>query len=234
MRGGRVALSAAREGGDAVVRIRDNGRGIEPEALERVFDLFYQAERDLDRAEGGLGLGLSLVKSLVALHGGTVAAESAGRGQGSTFWVRLPLLAEESAHPGGLAPDKARPARRSLRILVVDDLRDAAESMAQLLRLEGHQVHTAFEGRTAVEVALRERPDLVLLDIGLPSMNGYQACRAMREGGLTDALIAAVTGHGQAEDRRLSQVAGFDEHLVKPVAIADVEALVAWHLSRAE
>ena len=120
-----------------------------------------------------------------------------------------------------------------MRVLVVDDLRDSAESMAQLLRLEGHEVLTAFDGRERrSEVALRERPDLVLLDIGLPQMNGYQACRAMREAGLTDALIAAVTGYGQAEDRRLSQVAGFDDHLVKPVDLADVEALVAKRVAR--
>jgi signal transduction histidine kinase/ActR/RegA family two-component response regulator len=230
--GGLLTLGVKAEDAEVAVFVRDNGRGLDPSHLRQVFDLFYQVERDLDRSEGGMGIGLSLVRSLVELHGGTVAAHSAGRQQGTTFVVRLPVAeAARIAAPDGRSSLASRP-RGRLRILVVDDLRDAAETMAQLLRLEGHEVLTAFDGRAAVDTALSERPDLVLLDVGLPILNGYQACRAMREGGLTDTTIAALTGYGQAEDRRLSQVAGFDAHLVKPVDPAQVEALVAKRLER--
>ena len=230
--GGDVRIALQVEGTEAVVRVRDTGRGLDATAVQRVFELFYQAERDLDRAEGGLGLGLSLVRSLVELHGGRAEAASPGRGLGSTFTVRLPLLQGTGGGTGhGPAAAEVKPPR-TLRVLVVDDLADSAESMAQLLRLDGHEVSTAFDGRVAVEIALRERPEVVLLDIGLPTLNGYQACRAMREGGLTDAFIAALTGYGQAEDRRLSQVAGFDEHLVKPVELTQIMALVAKRAAR--
>lgn len=224
--GGRVELSVTRGAAEAVVAVRDNGRGLDAAAHERVFDMFYQAERDLECSEGGLGLGLSLVRSLVELHGGTVRAHSAGRGHGSVFSVHLPLAVapEESEHRGG--ETSLRQAQRRLRVLVVDDLRDAAESMASLLQLLGHRVSVALDGRGAVEVALRERPDIVLLDIGLPGQNGYEACRAMREGGLTDAFVVAVSGYGHPGDRSLSQAAGFDEHWVKPVDPAQLQALV--------
>ncbi|HYC38069.1 MAG TPA: ATP-binding protein [Usitatibacter sp.] len=230
--GGRLELTLETRHGFACACVRDNGRGIEPGHLERIFELFYQAERDLDRAEGGLGLGLSLVKSLVELHGGSVEATSSGRGQGSAFHVRLPLRAAEAIPASGASRAGRSGPTHCLRVLVVDDLRDSALTMAQLLRLQGHDVQVAFDGREAVALALRARPDLVLLDIGLPALNGYQACRAMREGGLTDALIAAVTGYGQDEDRRLSQVAGFDAHLVKPVEPDDIQALVERHRAR--
>ncbi len=230
--GGKVELLIECVDGEALALVRDNGRGLEAAAVERVFDLFYQAERDLDRSEGGLGIGLSLVRSLVALHDGSVCARSAGLGQGSSFEMRLRLLGEDDSSPAGTTPDPSGKTVRKLRVLVVDDNRDSAESMALLLRFGGHEVLTAHDGRVAVDVALRERPDLVLLDIGLPSLNGFQACRAMRAGGLTDALIAAVTGYGQDEDRRHSQVAGFDEHLVKPVDLNAVEALVARRAAR--
>jgi signal transduction histidine kinase/ActR/RegA family two-component response regulator len=223
--GGRVELVVAPDADAAVVAVRDNGRGLDAAELERVFDMFFQAERDRDLSQGGLGLGLSLVKRLVELHGGSVHAASAGRGQGCTFSVRLPLVRTEPAG-AATADAAAQPQRHALRVLVVDDLHDAADSLAALLRLQGHEVHVAHDGHAAVATALRERPALVLLDIGLPGLNGYDACRAMREAGLTDALIVAVSGHGQPEDRRLSQVSGFDDHLVKPVELGQLQALV--------
>jgi two-component system CheB/CheR fusion protein len=211
----------------AVLRIRDTGRGVDPAALRSLFDLFYQVDRTIDRSDGGLGIGLSLVKNLVQLHGGTVEAHSAGRGRGSEFIVRLPCLPPEAADQAG-AP-AAAPARppRGARVLVVDDNRDSADSMALMLRLEGHQVETAYDGKRAVEAALEGRPEVVLLDIGLPGLDGYQACEAMRSGGLADTLIVAMTGYGQEEDRRRSYEAGFDSHHVKPVDVRLIRELVA-------
>jgi CheY-like chemotaxis protein len=195
--------------------------------LKNLFDLFYQADRTLDRSDGGLGIGLSLVKSLVQMHGGTVEGHSAGRGQGSEFVVSLPCLPTPMPEARLPSPESPASASRGLRALVVDDSHDSAESMALLLRLDGHEVLTAHDGPTAVDVSLRERPDFVLLDIGLPGLNGYQACQAMRAGGLKAALIVAMTGYGQDEDRRRSHQAGFDAHLVKPVALQAVRALLA-------
>jgi signal transduction histidine kinase/ActR/RegA family two-component response regulator len=223
--GGRVEVAVTQEE-EAVITVRDNGRGLDAADQARVFDMFYQAERDLDRSEGGLGLGLALVKRLVELHGGAVRAPSPGRGLGSAFSVRLPLAGVPVVSQQGTGQTPVTPAVRALRVLVVDDLPDAAETMAELLQLMGHDVLTAIDGGGAVELALRERPDLVLLDIGLPGLNGFEACRSMREGGLTGTVIVAVSGYGNPEDRGLSQVAGFDEHLVKPVDPALLRALV--------
>ena len=227
--GGKVWLSLEKESDKAVLRVRDTGRGLDPETMKDVFDLFYQADRNLDRADGGLGIGLSLVKSLVQMHGGTVEARSAGRGKGSEFVVRLPCLPSTPPEkPVDSFEPPATPGRR-VRILVVDDNRDSAVSMALLLQLEGHEVLTAHDGNTALEISLRERPDFVLLDIGLPGLNGYQACQAMRAGGLKDALIVAMTGYGQEEDRRRSQEAGFNAHQVKPVDLQAIrDLLVQW------
>jgi signal transduction histidine kinase/ActR/RegA family two-component response regulator len=208
----------------AVVRVRDNGRGIEPAALRNLFDLFYQVEQNIDRAEGGLGIGLSLVKSLVEMHGGEIEAHSAGSGRGSEFIVRLPMLANEGTVVGKSAGPSQPP--KPARILVVDDNRDSADSMAQLLRFDGHDVLTSQDGRQAVEVAVRERPDFILLDIGLPGLNGYQACQAMREAGLQETLIAAMTGYGQNEDRLRAREARFDAHFTKPVAYEELRAFL--------
>ena len=225
--GGNVWLIVEQSAGEAVVRVRDNGRGIDPAALGSLFDLFYQVDRNLDRSDGGLGIGLSLVKSLAEMHGGRVEASSAGRGKGSEFVLRLPLLRETLPAVRAEAPSaKANPSR-GLRVLVVDDNRDSAQSMALLLQLEGHNVLTAYDGKRAVEIALHERPEVVLLDIGLPYLDGHQACKAMRDGGLTDALIVAMTGYGQEEDRARSQTAGFDAHQVKPVDLHEVRQLLA-------
>ena len=211
--------------GEALVRVRDNGRGIDPQALASLFDLFYQVDRNLDRSDGGLGIGLALVKSLTEMHGGKVEARSRGRGWGSEFIVRLPLF--QDASPAASVAPAPSPSVPPTRILVVDDNRDSAESMASILKLDGHEVWTAHDGNKAVELALRERPAVVLLDIGLPGLNGYQACEAMREGGLTDTLLIAMTGYGQEEDRRQSQEARFDAHLVKPVDLPALQQLLA-------
>jgi two-component system, chemotaxis family, CheB/CheR fusion protein len=208
--------------------VRDTGRGIDPAALPHVFDMFYQVDRNLDRSDGGLGIGLSLVKSLVEMHGGRAEAHSAGRGKGSEFVVRLPLLAQPpAADSGGTAAGPPGPSGRPRRVLVVDDNRDAAESMAELLRFDGHEVIVAHDGNRAVELALTRCPAVVLLDIGLPGMNGYEACRAMREAGLGEALIVALTGYGQEEDRRQAEGAGFDAHLVKPADLGAIRELLA-------
>ncbi len=211
------------------IRVRDNGRGIEASVLGSLFELFYQVDRNLDRAEGGLGIGLSLVKTLVDMHGGSVEAHSAGKGFGSEFIVRLPLIPSTVLTPAVGAHPQTSTSRRSRRVLVVDDNSDSAMTMAALLRLDGHQVTVAYDGRKAVEVALRDRPDIVLLDIGLPYLDGYQACQEMRSGGMSDALIVAMTGYGQQEDRHRSQAAAFDAHLVKPVDIGTVRQLVEAH-----
>jgi PAS domain S-box-containing protein len=223
--GGRIWLTAQKEKGQAVVRVRDTGMGIPPEMLSKVFDLFTQMERTLDRAEGGLGLGLTLVRRLTEMHDGTVEAISAP-GQGSEFVVRLPIAADEvpavkSTAASGAGERAGTAAGR--RILVVDDNRDSAESLAMLLRLLGNDVRTAHDGRLALEVAAAYRPDVVLLDIGLPGLDGFEVCRRLR-GQYRDyqPLIVAMTGYGQEEDRRRSEEAGFSAHMVKPV---DLEAL---------
>jgi signal transduction histidine kinase len=225
--GGKVWLTLEKMHDQAVLRVRDTGRGLDATALKSLFELFYQADRNLDRSDGGLGIGLSLVKSLVQMHGGTVEARSEGHGKGSEFVVCLPCLPATSVEQPVPSLDPPGPAAPSARVLVVDDNRDSAESIALLLRLFGHEVLTAYDGRSALEVSLRERPDIVLLDIGLPGLNGYQTCQAMRAGGLKDALIVAVTGYGQDEDRRRSHQAGFDAHQVKPVDLQAIRDLLA-------
>ena len=228
--GGQIGLTvdkivpAAGGPGKAVIRVRDNGRGIDHSALKNLFDLFYQADRNLDRSDGGLGIGLSLVKSLVEMHGGQVEARSDGSGRGSEFSVHLPLLPEDSPATATATPS---PASRPARILIVDDNRDSANSMALVLKIEGHEVWTAYDGKKAVEVAAREQPAVVLLDIGLPGLNGYEACQAMRGAGLTDSFLIAMTGYAQEEDRRLAREAGFDAHLVKPVDLLELRQLLA-------
>lgn len=236
--GGQVWLTAAREGDEAVVRVRDNGIGIRAELLPRIFDLFVQSDRTLDRSEGGLGIGLTLVRSLVELHGGQVTVSSDGPGQGSEFVVRLPALpVSATTLQPDLPADAAHPippsARR--RILIVDDNVDSAVSLALLLRLKLHDVRVAHDGRAALQEARSYRPEIIFLDIGLPGMDGYEVARGLRQGnGEERMVLVAMTGYGQDEDRRRSQEAGFDGHLVKPVDLTVLEELlkrgspVAW------
>lgn len=227
-RGGCIYLHACREGDEAVVRVKDNGVGLEPEQLPRVFEMFMQVDTSLARSGGGLGIGLTLVRNLVAMHGGTVAAESAGIGRGSEFVVRFPVSAGADSAEVRTAPvaEPADVARR--RILVVDDNRDSADSLAQVLQLRGHDVRTAYDGLAAVASAASFEPDLILLDIGLPELDGYEAARRIREQRGGDGLtLVALTGWGQETDRRQSADAGFDHHLVKPIEPAVLDRLLA-------
>lgn len=220
--GGHIAVDVSKEGDDALIRVRDDGVGIAAADVPRVFDMFTQLAEPLARTQGGLGIGLALVQRLVALHGGEVAIESAGRGQGTTVSVRLPLLAEaagaSTARQRVTIPTPTLGMRMpGRRILVVDDNRDAAESLAMLLTLQGHEVTTAHDGQRAVELAIQWRPDAILLDIGLPVLNGYEAARRIRAAFGAPLLMVALTGWGQDADRKRSTDAGFDAHLVKPV-----------------
>jgi two-component system CheB/CheR fusion protein len=223
---GAIGVRVEREGDEAVVRVRDNGSGIPAELLPRVFDLFTQGDRSLARSEGGLGIGLTLVKRLVEMHGGSVTGHSDGPGHGSEFVVRLPALERSRAPAPGDAAGSGRPMPR--RVLVVDDSEDAAESLATVLRIGGHEVCTAYDGPAALRTAEAFRPEVVLLDIGLPGMDGFEVGRRLREQtGMRRALLVAVTGYGQEEDRRRAEQVGFDAHLVKPADLSALERLLA-------
>jgi PAS domain S-box-containing protein len=212
--GGYVEATLVREGGEAVIRVKDQGIGIDPDLLPAVFDMFAQVERPTGAAQDGLGIGLSLARSLVEMHGGTIHAVS-GAG-GSEFVVRIPCMpAEPPLKRPAPDPAPSEPTPR-FQVLVVDDNADAAESLATLLRHAGHEVSVAHDGPTALSIASRDRPRVVLLDIGLPGMDGYEVCRELRRTGHENALIVALTGYGQEEDRQRSRRAGFDGHLVKP------------------
>jgi PAS domain S-box-containing protein len=224
--GGHIWLTAAVEGGEAVVRVRDTGIGIPPEMLSRIFGLFAQVERREERSQGGLGIGLSLVKSLTEMHGGRAVAHSPGPGRGSEFVVYLPLGWEET--PIEAPPESAPAPERALRVLLVDDNVDAAESLAMLLRLWGHEVTVAHDGPAAVQAAAGQCPEVALLDIGLPGMDGYELARQLRaQPALDQTVLVALTGWGQEEDRRRSQEAGFNYHLVKPVDLSALQELLA-------
>ncbi len=226
--GGRIALRAWTEAGQAVVAVIDSGVGIPAEALPTVFDMFTQVRSNIDRAQGGLGIGLSLVRRLAELHGGSVSAASEGRGKGSTFTLRLPL--EGPVAPLALAaaaPAAPASAQRGLRVLVVDDNADAAESLSALLAMLGHQPRVASDGHQGFEQVLQYRPDLVFLDIGLPGMNGHEVARAIRATpGMHQVVLVALTGWGAHDDVARSEEAGFDQHLTKPVSIESLERTV--------
>jgi PAS domain S-box-containing protein len=227
--GGKIWLTVEREGEEAVVRVRDNGAGMQADLVPKVFDLFTQGERTPDRSQGGLGLGLALVKRLVEMHGGTVAAHSAGPGKGSEFVVRLPALpAAVEAPPQPAAPAGPPPAAvQADRVLVVDDSFDVAESLTWMLEGLAREVKMVHSGAAAVETAGRWRPDVILCDLGMPEMDGYETCRRLRQmPGLEKTLIAAVSGYGGEEQRRQSRAAGFDRHLVKPIGRATLEELI--------
>jgi len=223
--GGTIALSLTREDGQGVIAVEDTGVGIEAETIPRVFDLFTQADTTLDRARGGLGLGLTLVRQLVSLHEGRVEASSDGLGRGSRFVVRLPLIPVPASPAAVELPEPVSTAVGARRVLVVDDNVDAAESLALVLRADGHVVWSAFSGEVGLEVAARVRPDVVVLDIGLPGRSGYQVAQALRGRHETAACtLVALTGYGQPEDRDRTARAGFDRHLIKPV---DPETILA-------
>jgi signal transduction histidine kinase len=225
--GGQIWLTARREGGEAAVSVRDTGLGIPADMLHRVFDMFAQVDRTLKRSQGGLGIGLTLARTLVEMHGGRVEARSEGPGKGSEFTIRLPLAAEDSkaaevrtraggAQPAGLSQQ---------RVLVVDDNRDAADSLGMLLKFLGADAHVVYDGPSALQALHIYRPAVVFLDIGMPGMDGHEVARHVRQvPEFRGVLLIAMTGWGQEEDRRRSKAAGFDHHLVKP---ADADALQA-------
>lgn len=215
---GHIWLSLETERGAAVLRVRDSGVGIAETVLPRVFDLFTQADRTLDRSAGGLGIGLSLVRALVELHHGKVEASSAGPGQGSAFVVRLPL--SEPGHRTGSLPTGATATAAGLPVLVVDDDVDAADSLALLLRMSGYEAYVAYSGTTAPQTAVEHRPEAVIVDLSLPEMDGYELGRRLRQHPQMAAVrLIALTGHGQQEDLDRSRAGGFAAHLVKPIEL---------------
>jgi PAS domain S-box-containing protein len=225
--GGHVWLTVQQEGDACVLRVRDTGTGIAPELLPRIFELFTQAERSLGRSQGGLGIGLALVQRLTELHGGTVEAYSA-LGQGSEFAVRLPVALTPAPQPPAHGPETAEPTTRPLRVLVVDDNVDTAESLAMLVKAAGHDVRTAHDGPVGLQAALDYRPNVVLLDIGLPGLNGFEVAeRIRRQPALQSVVLVAMTGYGQETDRQRSQEAGFAHHLVKPADFGKVQQILA-------
>jgi len=229
--GGRIAIAAARDGDDIVLRVRDNGVGIAPEMLPQVFDMFAQAPQALDRASGGLGLGLAIVNSLVRLHRGTVEAHSAGRGEGAEFIVRLPSPRrelEDGVPLAAITPELSSTRTSRKRILIVDDNEDAAEMMAASLELRGHTTLVAHDGPVALRAIDQFAPDIALLDLGLPVMDGYELARRLRASERHARLkLVAVTGYGQASDRERTRATGFDAHLVKPVQMDRLRSLIA-------
>jgi CheY-like chemotaxis protein len=209
------------------VRVKDTGIGIEPEMLPKIFDLFRQSGQGLDRAQGGLGLGLAIVRSLVDLHGGEVTASSPGRGHGSEFMIRLPAAPASVTVP--VSPDvpTAAGAPSGCRILIVDDNEDAADMMATSLGLFGYEVSVAHDGPSALKVIRTFKPHLALLDIGLPVMDGYELARCLRnDPSLEGIRLIAVTGYGLEEDRRRSHDAGFEAHLIKPIDLAKLNSII--------
>ena len=224
--GGKIVLRVRSEGGEAVIAVCDNGQGIDPQVLPYIFDLFTQAERTPDRSQGGLGIGLALVKSLVALHGGRVAAYSEGANRGSEFVIRLPLL--QSAPGDERAPDEADTHEGPVRVLVVDDNADAAQMLATLLEAHGHAVSVEYDGTGGLARAVRERPEVMLLDIGLPDIDGHELARRLRASPETaHATLVALTGYGQSDDRERAYEAGFDRHMVKPADLSELLRILA-------
>jgi signal transduction histidine kinase len=229
--GGSIELRVEPDPYQVTIAVRDEGIGIQPALLSDIFELFAQGERSPDRARDGLGIGLSLVRTVVGLHHGSVTAASEGIGYGSTFTVHLPILRFAGDRvPVPLDATAALPECPPLRVLVLDDNRDAADSLSWLLQLSGHIVLQAREGEEALRLAVQEKPSVVLLDIGLPGLDGYEICRRMRQSGLSDALIVAMTGYGLDRDRARSRDAGFDAHLVKPVPPSEVLQLMISHV----
>ncbi len=225
--GGRIELHAEFDGHSVAIRVVDSGIGIPREMLPRVFDMFTQVDRSIERSSGGLGIGLTLVQRLVELHGGTVEARSEGPDKGSEFIVRLPASVESSEDAAPANSSDAKSVRR-VRVLIVDDNIDSADTLTEMLRASGHDVDTAYDGAAGLAAVDSHRPDVVLLDIGLPKVNGYDVARKIRQSDPQRRIVlVAVTGWGQDEDRRRSQHAGFDHHLVKPVDPASLDRIFA-------
>jgi CheY-like chemotaxis protein len=226
-RGGRIDLSARRDKSTVTISVKDQGIGIPPEMIDRIFDMFIQVDGSLERAHGGLGIGLTLVKRLVEMHGGSVEARSAGVNRGSEFTVRLPIVVELLAHPhesNGQVP--VTPGKR--RVLIVDDNESAAHVLGMLLKALGNDVQTAFDAARAIELAEQFHPDVVLLDLGMPKMNGYEAARHIRSQPWGKTMVlAALTGWGQEDDKRRTREAGFDHHFVKPIDPATLQKFLA-------
>jgi CheY-like chemotaxis protein/anti-sigma regulatory factor (Ser/Thr protein kinase) len=227
--GGRITVTAARQDGDAVITVEDSGVGIPVPLLPRVFDMFAQVDRSMERSQGGLGIGLALVRQLVEMHGGKVEAESRGAGRGSKFTVRLPVSSAQP--PADPAVDVHRlhaEGEKGVRVLVVDDNVDSAETMAQFLGILGYETETQHDGPAAVDAATSFQPDVVVLDIGLPHLSGHEVARRIRQlprGG--EMMLIALSGWGQAEDLQKSRDAGFDRHFVKPVELDVLMEVVA-------
>jgi len=226
--GGRIELKVRRAARDALITVADNGIGIADEVLPRIFDMFMQGGRDPRGAQGGLGIGLALAKNLVELHGGTIEARSAGVDRGAQFLVRLPVLAAQRAESRKAAPRPALLTRSPRRVLVVDDNVDAARALGLLLEQMGHDVQVAHDGLAALEAARGNRPEIVLLDITMPGVDGLGVVRRLRQDPRFEQVpFVAVTGRGSEEDRRASREAGFDEHLVKPVGLDSLQRVFA-------
>lgn len=226
--GGKIWLNVERLGNDCVLTVKDNGIGISREMLPRIFELFVQVDHSLDRAQGGLGIGLTLAKRLVELHGGVLEAFSGGVGEGSEFVVRMRVVPEYSGRKPEDVDTYQSKTEKCLRILIVDDNVDTARSLAMLLRSSGHQVTTEYTGPEGLRAALSEKPDVILMDIGLPGMDGCQVAQRIREHPeLAGIQLIAISGYGQESDKRQSEQAGFNHHLVKPVDPVKLEALLA-------
>ena len=229
--GGTIEVIGSREGPEVLLRVRDDGVGLHPDLLPRVFDLFVQGPQSIDRAQGGLGLGLAIVRSVVELHGGRVSAHSEGKG--SEFRVSLPALDAELDVPAPSAAAARVPLSSGVKVLIVDDNEDALELLSAALTLSGYETHTAADAATAITRATLLRPQVALLDIGLPVMDGYDLARQLRQtSGLEHLRLIAITGYGQAADRERSRSAGFDAHLVKPISVDDVQRVVERLLDR--
>jgi CheY-like chemotaxis protein/two-component sensor histidine kinase len=230
--GGDIWLSIEEEGEEVVIRVRDSGVGIAPELLPQIFDLFTQAQRTLDRSQGGLGIGLTVVRKVIELHGGTTEAHSSGLSHGSEFIVRLPAVRSPARQAKIPAAKRAQPVQ-TWRVLVVDDNADSADSIAAILETSGHEVEVAYSAQRALEMAVEYQPDIMLLDIGLPDMDGYEVAKHLRQTPeLKQMRLIAITGYGQQSDRQRSREAGFDEHVVKPVEWQKLEELLASLMQR--
>lgn len=224
--GGKIKISLRKHNQEAVIAVSDNGLGIPPDMMPRIFDLFTQVNRNLDRAQGGLGIGLALVKRLIDMHEGSIRVESGGLNQGSVFTLHFPLTSAKSEELP--AEPKTKTNTAPLKILIVDDNVPSAQTIGWMLELIGHQTVLAHSGTEAVETAKKENPDVIMLDIGLPGMNGYEVCRLLRQDPIfKNTVFIAQTGWGQERDRQEAQSAGFDQHLVKPVSLQDLSAVLA-------